>query len=103
MDIDLVGAFEQAVNAGDAEAAAALVTEDVEVAGPRGSASGVEVFRRWVAGSGIALHTQRYFSRDVRWPCRLRAGVTMLRCMRWRPSSLGELAASAGSRGMTTA
>jgi len=63
MQLDLVRAFERAVNAGDVEAAVSLVTDDVEVGGPRGSATGLEVFRGWVAGSGIELETVRFFGR----------------------------------------
>jgi hypothetical protein len=63
MRLDLVRAFERAVNAGDVEAAVSLVTDDVEVGGPRGSATGLEVFRGWVAGSGIELGTVRFFGR----------------------------------------
>jgi ketosteroid isomerase-like protein len=63
VDVDLVRAFERAVGAGDVAAAAALVTDDVEVGGPRGSARGLEVFRGWVAGSGIRLETVRFFAR----------------------------------------
>ena len=54
MNLDLVRPFERAVNADDVEAAVGLVTEDVEVDGPRGSSSGLDVFRRWVASSGIS-------------------------------------------------
>ncbi|WP_103382096.1 nuclear transport factor 2 family protein [Pseudonocardia dioxanivorans] len=75
MTPDLVRAFESAVNAADVDAAAALVTDDVEVGGPRGAARGVEVLRSWVAGSGISLSTVRFFGRgdvavalqDARW------------------------------------
>ena len=63
VDVELVRAFERAVNAGDVSAAVSLVTEDVEVGGPRGSAKGLEVFRDWVAGSGIELKTVRLFGR----------------------------------------
>ncbi|MFC5993857.1 nuclear transport factor 2 family protein [Pseudonocardia hispaniensis] len=63
MNLDLVRAFEQAVTAGDVEAAAGLVTDDIEVGGPRGSASGLNVFRRWVASSGISLETVQLFGR----------------------------------------
>ncbi|ODT98484.1 MAG: hypothetical protein ABS81_27750 [Pseudonocardia sp. SCN 72-86] len=75
MTPDLVRAFESAVNAVDVDAAAALVTDDVEVGGPRGAAHGVDVLRQWVTGSGISLSTVRWFSRgdvavalqDARW------------------------------------
>jgi hypothetical protein len=63
MNLDLVRAFEQAVNAGDVDAAVGLVTDDIEVGGPRGSASGLDVFRQWVAGSGISLETVQFFGR----------------------------------------
>ncbi|WP_379583881.1 nuclear transport factor 2 family protein [Pseudonocardia hispaniensis] len=63
VNLDLVRAFEQAVTAGDVEAAAGLVTDDIEVGGPRGSASGLNVFRRWVASSGISLETVQLFGR----------------------------------------
>ncbi|GAY10269.1 nuclear transport factor 2 family protein [Pseudonocardia sp. N23] len=64
MTPDLVRAFESAVNAVDVDAAAALVTDDVEVGGPRGAAHGVDVLRQWVSGSGISLTTVRFFGRD---------------------------------------
>ena len=64
MDVDLVRAFERAVSAGDVVAAVSLVTEDVEVGGPGGSARGLEVFRGWVASSGIELEAVRFFERD---------------------------------------
>ena len=63
VDVELVRAFERAVNAGDVSAAVSLVNEDVEVGGPRGSAKGLKVFRDWVAGSGIELKTVRLFGR----------------------------------------
>lgn len=40
-----------AVNAADPDRAAALVTDDVEVGGPRGAARGVDVLRGWVERS----------------------------------------------------
>lgn len=62
----LVAAFETAVNARDADAAARLAHPDVEITGPRGSARGREVLRDWVTGSGIELHARRIFAaRDV--------------------------------------
>jgi hypothetical protein len=63
VDVELVRAFERAVSAADVAAAVSLVTEDVEVGGPRGSARGLEVFRGWVSGSGIDLQTVRFFGR----------------------------------------
>ncbi len=61
MNLGHVRSFERAVNARDVDAAATLVTDDVEMGGPRGSARGVEVFQGWVADSGISLETVRLF------------------------------------------
>jgi hypothetical protein len=50
-----IAAFHEAVNAADAERAAALATDDVEVGGPRGAGRGVDLLRDWVRASGIRL------------------------------------------------
>ncbi|BCB90625.1 nuclear transport factor 2 family protein [Phytohabitans suffuscus] len=50
-----IAAFHAAVNAADADRAAALATDDVEVGGPRGAGRGVELLRGWVEGSGVTL------------------------------------------------
>lgn len=55
--------FHAAVNARDAASAAALVTEDVEVGGPRGSGHGAELVREWASSSGITLTPGRRFGR----------------------------------------
>jgi hypothetical protein len=51
----VIADFHAAVNAADADRAAALATDDVEVGGPRGAAHGVDLLRRWVRTSGIRL------------------------------------------------
>ncbi len=61
----LIEDFHHAVNARDAAAAAALVTEDVEVGGPRGSGRGVELVREWASGAGITIEPGRRFGRGA--------------------------------------
>src|SRR5215211_5199411 len=55
--------FHHAVNKCDADAAAKLVTDDVEVGGPRGSARGVAALRGWVEHAGIQLTAGRTYRR----------------------------------------
>jgi hypothetical protein len=50
-----VEAWHRAVNARVAEAAVAVATPDVRLGGPRGSAEGSEVLRRWVEEAGLRL------------------------------------------------
>lgn len=58
-----IDSFHTAVNARDTAAAVALVTEDVEVGGPRGSGRGAELVREWVSSAGITLTPARRFGR----------------------------------------
>jgi ketosteroid isomerase-like protein len=55
----IVREWHDAVNAGDAERALALVAEDVEVAGPRGGGRGRALLADWVRGAGITLEPLR--------------------------------------------
>jgi hypothetical protein len=48
-------AWYEAVNAGDAEAAGRVATEDVRLGGPRGTAQGLDALRGWIAEAGIRL------------------------------------------------
>ncbi len=48
-------AWYEAVNAGDAEAAGRIATEDVRLGGPRGTAQGLDALRGWIAAAGIRL------------------------------------------------
>lgn len=61
--LDVVLAWHEAVNAGDAVAAGRLVTEDVEVPGPRGAAFGRDALRDWLARVGMTLVPRRAFAR----------------------------------------
>lgn len=73
---DVVTAFEHATSTADPDAAAALVTADVEIGGPPGVTHGVDLLREWVSRVGIRLtHTRLYGASTVvvaeqraRWP-----------------------------------
>jgi hypothetical protein len=79
--MDIVEAWHAAVNASDAERAAALSHPEVEVVGPRGVATGRAVVREWVGHAGIRLEPRRWFRRDDRVVVEQRA--------RWRDAATG--------------
>lgn len=62
--LGVVAMWHDALNAGDAERLAATSHENVEIAGPRGAASGREVVRAWAERSGIRFEPLRWFWRD---------------------------------------
>jgi hypothetical protein len=53
--VEIVLAWHAALNAGDVERLVSLSTPDVEVGGPRGSGTGVDLLRDWVARARIQL------------------------------------------------
>jgi hypothetical protein len=59
---EVVRAWHDAVNRGDADALVALCDEDIEVGGPRGSARGSAVLRDWLGRAGIQLEPRRWFA-----------------------------------------
>jgi hypothetical protein len=59
---EIVRAWHEAVNRGDAEAVVALSHDDIEVGGPRGSARGSVLLRDWLARAGIQLEPRRWFA-----------------------------------------
>ena len=60
--VELVAAFHEALNAGDAERLVGLAQADVELVGPRGTARGVDVLREWVGRAGVTLTPLRSFA-----------------------------------------
>ena len=62
--VDVVLAWHEALNAGDLDRLAALVDEEVEVVGPRGSGRGVALLHDWAARAGVRLEPGRVFQRD---------------------------------------
>ena len=59
---EVVRAWHEAVNRGDADALVALSDDDIEVGGPRGSARGSAVLRDWLGRAGIRLEPRRWFA-----------------------------------------
>lgn len=60
--IDTISAWHDALNTADLARLLALTHPDVELAGPRGSASGVTLVRDWATQSGITLDPHRWFA-----------------------------------------
>ena len=59
---EVVRAWHEAVNRGDADALVALSDEDIEIGGPRGSARGRAILRDWLERAGIQLEPRRFFA-----------------------------------------
>ncbi|WP_412029187.1 nuclear transport factor 2 family protein [Deinococcus yunweiensis] len=56
-------AWHDALNAGDVEGLLSLSDPDIELVGPRGSAFGRNVLRKWQAKAGMTLHAHAVFAR----------------------------------------
>jgi hypothetical protein len=76
-------AWHEAVDAGGADAAGRVATEDVRLGGPRGTAQGLDALRGWIAGAGIRLAPVGRHAvgpgvvvagEDATWPGRADAG-----------------------------
>lgn len=63
--IDVVYAWEQAVNTLAVERALELSHPYIEIVGPRGVAKGRDVLRDWLSRAGLSLETRRSFARDA--------------------------------------
>ena len=59
---EVVRAWHEAVNRGDADALVALCHDDIEIGGPRGSARGSAVLRDWLDRADIQLEPRRWFA-----------------------------------------
>jgi hypothetical protein len=59
---EVVRAWHDAVNRGDADALVALCDDNIEVGGPRGSARGHAILRDWLERAGIQLAPRRWFA-----------------------------------------
>lgn len=82
--LGIIERWHEAVNLGDARAAGALCTADVEVGGPRGSGFGRDLVVEWVGHAGIRLEPVRWFcgaeaavvEQDARWVDAENGGLT---------------------------
>lgn len=61
--VDTVRAWHEAVNAGDLERLDGLVTDDVEIGGPRGISAGRKMHHEWIGRAKINLIPLRYWTR----------------------------------------
>ena len=59
---EIVRAWHEAVNRGDADALVAVCDDDIEVGGPRGTARGRALLRDWLDRAGIQLEPRRWFA-----------------------------------------
>jgi hypothetical protein len=74
--VETVLAWHAALNAGDIEQLVALSAVDVEVGGPRGSGSGVQLLRDWFARAGVRMEPGRVLAdgdtvvveQQAQWP-----------------------------------
>jgi ketosteroid isomerase-like protein len=57
--LDIVRAWHDLLNAGDAEAVLALATDDVRVGGSRGSGTGKDLLREWVQWNRATVTVER--------------------------------------------
>ena len=60
--LEVVRAWHEAVNCGDADALVASSNDEIEVGGPRGSARGHAILRDWLDRAGIQLEPRRWFA-----------------------------------------
>jgi ketosteroid isomerase-like protein len=62
--IQIVRAWHDAINAGNTDRLAGIVTADVDIGGPRGSASGRDALIDWVERTGIKMEPTDWYQRD---------------------------------------
>ncbi len=62
--LDIVSEWHTALNTGEIERLLALVQEDVEVGGPRGTTRGAKVVGEWFGRANVRLQPLRFFNRE---------------------------------------
>jgi ketosteroid isomerase-like protein len=62
-ELIIVHQWHTALNNGDINQLVALVHQDVEVGGPRGTTSGAEVVREWFGRANVHLNPKGFFNR----------------------------------------
>ncbi len=81
VEIATVRAWHDALNGGDHDALTALMHDDIEFAGPRGSGRGIALVLEWAKRSGIQLEPRRWSQQeDV---------VAVAQQARWRDPETG--------------
>ena len=79
--LDVVRDWHDAVNHGDVDGLIAVSSEDIEIGGPRGTATGSSVLRDWLGRAGIHLEPGRWFAG--------KANVVVEQVATWRTSQGG--------------
>jgi hypothetical protein len=82
-DLATILAWHDALNASDLERFAALLHDDVEFVGPRGSGHGAALVRDWAGRAGIQLQPERWYQRND--------DVVVTQQARWRDPDTGDL------------
>lgn len=80
--VEVVEAWHEALNAGDADRLVRLSHPDVAMEGPRGSVRGSEVLRAWVARANIRLEPLLWYARGQT--------VVVKEAATWRDAQTGE-------------
>lgn len=62
--IDIVATFHRHLADWDPDAVIALAHDDVEVGGPRGTGTGIELLREWVGRANVTMTPTRWFAKD---------------------------------------
>jgi len=81
--LELVDAWVAAANEQDAERLVSLSDPQIEIVGPRGSGSGQQLLRDWLARAGLTLETSRRFAHG--------SSVVLEQRGIWRPTETGEI------------
>ncbi len=79
----IVRAWHDALNTGDLDRLGALMDENVEFGGPRGTGQGAAQVRDWAKRSGIRLEAYQWFASD--------GLIVVAQRAHWRDSDTGEL------------
>lgn len=90
--VNVVLAWIEAANAGDVERLLALSAPNIEVVGPRGSGTGHQLLREWLARAGLTLDTKHVFAG--------REAVVLEQRGVWRAQETGEVT---GERALASA
>lgn len=61
--VEVVLEWHEALNREDGDAVLALSHEEIEIVGPRGSGSGLDLLRGWLLHARVRLHPGRAFAR----------------------------------------
>jgi hypothetical protein len=82
-EIIIVRNWHTALNSGDVEQLIALVDQNVEIGGSRGTARGAQMVREWFSRAHVRMYPTRFFYRDN--------VVVVEEAAQWRAPETGEV------------